>query len=198
MPDVPDAAADASAGIVETWFGPRFQALHPLLRALHRHGGKLEGAIDVHIGRGFAGILGKRIAQRLGVPPSAGRHWMQVDIRQDARALHWDRCFDHGSWMRSRFEPSGTWPQGCWREISRPVELRLTVDVVDAGWHWRTLGIRVSGVPLPRRLLPRMRAYKCATDGRYRFHVGFALPLIGDLLAYSGTLDAIPDPSPII
>lgn len=183
-------------GIVEAWFGTGFDALDPLLQSLHRHGGTLEGAIDIRLGGGLAGRLGRRLARRLGIPPTAGRHSLQVDIRHDATTLHWDRRFDRASWMRSRFEPIGSWPDGCWRETTGPVQLRLAVDIVDGSWHWRTMGMRVRGLSLPLVLMPRTRAYKRVQDGRYQFHVGFSLPLLGEFLAYGGTLDLVHADSP--
>jgi hypothetical protein len=48
------------------------------------------------------------------------------------------------------------------------------------------------GKALPLWLLPRFSAYKRVVDGRYSFHVGFALPGLGELMAYEGLLDPTP------
>ncbi len=45
---------------------------------------------------------------------------------------------------------------------------------------------------MPRWLLPRSEAYKRIEEGRYRFKVSFALPLLGMVLGYGGWLDEVP------
>ena len=58
----------ARPGAAQTWFDGAFTRLHPLLQQLHRTGGTLDGVIGIRTGRGIAGILGRRLAARLGVP----------------------------------------------------------------------------------------------------------------------------------
>lgn len=176
---------------VARWFGDRFDALHPLLQDLHRRGGVLQGEVRIGLGRGLAGWLGRRLAARLGLPPPPDRLPFEVRIAHPAQQLSWDRWFDDGRVrMHSLFRPVGCWPTGYWLETTGFLRLCLTVDVIDGGWHWRCLGVRIAGLTLPPWLFPRSRAYKCIDDGRYRFHVGFALPLLGTLLWYEGLLDA--------
>ncbi|SMC29782.1 protein of unknown function [Andreprevotia lacus DSM 23236] len=173
---------------VSDWFGPRFDALHPQLQQLHLHGGQLDGTVTMRFGSGLAGLIGKRLARKLGAPTQAGEHAFHVDIRHGDRKLHWDRRFDNAHWMHSTFEPVGRYPEGCWLEQTGPLKLRLTVDVIDGGWHWRKLGVRVGGIPLPNWLFPHSTAWKRIEDGQYRFYVAFSLPVFGLLLAYGGQL----------
>lgn len=192
--NLPGSADVEDAGPVERWFGPRFAALHPTLQHLHRGGGgRLEGTVDVTVPTGLAGVIGRRLAQRLGVPIDTPRHAFTVDISHQADGLHWDRRFDGRTDMRSVFEPIGTWPEGWWLERTGPVQLRLTVDVIDGGWHWRCQRISWRGVRLPMGLFPKSRAYKrIDEEGRYRFEVSFSMPLVGTVLGYGGTLWAAP------
>ncbi|UXI67076.1 DUF4166 domain-containing protein [Tahibacter amnicola] len=170
--------------------------MHPLLQQLHRQGGELSGTVDIRLGSGVAGVLGRRIARRLGIPPHAGRCAMRVHIYHDAGALHWDRRFGDGAaWMCSTFSPTGNWPDGCWIEQTGPVRLALGVQIENGGWRWKLRRAWLAGIPLPRWVLPRSRAGKCIEDGRYRFDVTFAVPIIGDVLSYGGLLDAAPFPS---
>jgi hypothetical protein len=55
------------------WFGESFTALDPLLQDLHRHGGKLSGKVDLKFGSGLAGLIGRRLATKLGLPSQAGK-----------------------------------------------------------------------------------------------------------------------------
>jgi hypothetical protein len=176
-------------GAVSRWFGPAFTDLHPLLQQLHREGGILSGLVEVHVPTGLAGFVGKRLAARLGVPTEGVRHDFAVTISHETDGLHWDRCFDGTREMRSLFRPVGQFPSGHWVESTGPVTMTLTVDIIDGGWHWRCLTMAVWGVGVPAWLFPRSRAYKRIEDGRYRFYVGFSLPLLGTVLSYGGLLE---------
>jgi hypothetical protein len=175
---------------VSHWFGPAFGRLHPLLQDLHRHGGTLRGPIAIRFGRGVAGVAGRRFARRLGIPCDGGEHVLEVTIRHDDDALHWDRRFDDGHCFASTFRPCGHWPDGGWIEATAVIALHLQVDVIDGGWHWRCIGARFGRWPVPRWLLPRSEAYKRIEAGHYRFSVSFALPLLGEIVRYGGLLDA--------
>jgi hypothetical protein len=179
---------DFRAARVADWFGPAFTRLHPALQALHRDGGTLAGPVDVRIGDGYAGFVGRRLARRLGIPLPAPGNTMQVTIFEAAEGLHWQRRFNGGRRFDSLFVPIGRHPGGHWIERSGLIELKLGVDIVDGGWHWRVLSQRLFGIALPRLLLPRTTAYKKVVDGRYRFAVDIALPIIGRVLGYRGDL----------
>jgi hypothetical protein len=171
------------------WLGAQADALDPLLRELHARGGVLRGQVHFEYGAGPAGLLGRGLARRLGLRLSPGMHAFEVWIRHDSKSMHWDRCFEGGTWLRTVFTPVGTWPDGYWVERIGGLRIALTVEVSDGAWHWRLLDLNWHGLPLPRGLL-RITAYKRAEQGRYRFHAGFALAGIGQLFAYEGLLEA--------
>lgn len=176
---------------VERWFGDGFDLLHPLLQSLHRGSGRLEGSVALRFGRGLAGMWGRRLARKVGIPDIAGPHHLEVDIRHDETTLYWNRRFDRASEVLSVFTPVGTWPDGHWIERTGPVEMKLAVDVDDGSWRWRPIGLRVRGLTVPLWLVPRTTAGKLADDGKYRFHVGFSFPIAGEILSYSGLLEAV-------
>jgi hypothetical protein len=64
----------------------------------------------------------------------------------------------------------------------------LAVDVLDGGWYWRCLAVRIDKVAIPLWLMPRMTAYKTIEQQHYRFYVAFSLPVLGLLLSYNGLL----------
>ena len=161
-----------------------------MLQALHRGGGSLHGTISLSTGRGIAALVGRRLARRLGLPLQREHCGFAVRIAHEAGALLWQRRFDGGAQMISRFVPYGTFPDGGWHEQTGPLQLDLGVDISDGGWHWRLRGARWNGLPLPTLLLPRTDAGKRIVDGRYVFVVDFRLPLFGRVLRYEGTLDA--------
>ncbi len=177
---------DASA--VEIWFGDGFARLHPLLQALHREGGRLEGPVRFRTGRGLAGLIGRRVLRRLGIDPALPESMLVVDIRHADGALRWARRFGDGPEAVSWFRPVGRWPDGCWEERAGPLMLRLAVDTEGGGWRWRQLGCRLRGLPLPASLAPGVEAGKRIENGRYRFDVAIRLPLLGEVLAWGGDM----------
>lgn len=73
---------------MERWFGEGFKHLHPLLQRLHRQGGTLHGAVDLHTGTGLAGWFGARLATRLGIPTDKKQLDLFVTIHSRNDALH--------------------------------------------------------------------------------------------------------------
>jgi Domain of unknown function (DUF4166) len=177
-----------SSDLVADWFGRDFAQLHPLLQQLHREGGRLSGQVMVDVPSGVRGLVGRRLASRLGIPAQRGWHSLEVTISHRDGVLHWDRCFDGRVRVASQFAPVGNRGNGCWVEATGPLRIALTVDVVDGGWYWRALSVRFMNVPVPIGLFPKSQAYKTIVGDRYRFFVGFAVPMLGTVLSYGGDL----------
>lgn len=178
----------SGASPAEAWFGDGFARLDPLLQALHRQGGRLEGRVRFRVGRGLAGVVGRRVLRRLGIDPAQPEQRLVVDIRHADGALRWARRFGDGSEAVSWFRPIGSWPDGCWEEHAGPLTLRLAVDTEGGGWRWRQIGCRLWRLPLPTWLSPAVDAGKRIEDGQYRFDVAIRLPLLGEILAWGGLL----------
>ena len=176
--------------VVSRWFGAEFRRLHPLLQALHLHGGVLAGPIEIALGRGLARPFGRAIARKLGIPLQPGPHTLRVEIGHRPDCLLWNRRFDERQDMDSTFHPVGAWPDGLWLERTGPVRLGLGVEVVQGGWYWRCRKAWVFGVRLPLALFPQSTAYKRIEEGRYRFQVTFTMPLLGEVLSYGGLLES--------
>jgi hypothetical protein len=178
--------------LVTEWFGPSFARLHPLLQQLHSQPtARVAGTVVMRFGTGLAGVLGRRLARRLGMPDVAGPQRLVVDVGHDEKQMRWQRRFGDGNALLSVFAPVGHFPDGHWIEDTGRIALALQVDIVGDGWDWRLVGARLRGRALPLWLLPRFSAYKRIVDGHYSFHVGFALPLLGELMAYEGLLDVL-------
>jgi Domain of unknown function (DUF4166) len=179
--------------IVEAWLGDEFDKLHPLLQRLHQNGGVLSGQVEVSFGQGIAGLLGRRLAIRLGVPTVPGPHRLQVVIRSEHGVLNWARTFNLETEFRSEFRPVGHYPSGYWIERSGMLTLSLGVEILAGAWHWVHRGTQLFGVPLPKGLLPVALASKSIENGFYRFSVEVSAPVLGKLVGYSGKL--APHPS---
>jgi hypothetical protein len=170
---------DAPGHLVENWFGAAFAQLAPQLQALHGRGGALRGPCEVTFGKGLAGMVGKVLAKKLGIPHAAGAATLSVNIASDASGLLWSRSFNDGPAFVSHFEPVGHYPDGYWVERSGPVTLRFGVAIKHGAWHW---------LPRAGALLPRTIASKAFIDGNYVFCVAVNFPLLGTVLSYRGAL----------
>jgi len=179
-----------SSTMSSEWFEDSFDKLDPLLRQLHLQGGELAGPVKIKIGTGLAGFFAKRIAKKLGVPVNKGEHRLKVNISHQADGLHWDRCFDESTLFRSVFLPVGNKSNGYWVETTGTIKIFLTVDIREGGWHWCCMRVKIKGITIPLWLFPKTTAYKKIENGCYRFYVGIALPLLGEVISYSGLLEA--------
>ncbi len=175
--------------MVKNWFKDNFSELDPLLQKLHIYGGELHGKIEISYGKGLAGLVGKRLAKKMKLP-NEGCHDLLVSISHSEEGLHWLRRFNQDSVVESLFVPHGCLTDGYWIEKTGPMEMKLTVDIVDGGWFWRCLNIRLFGLPIPIFLIPKSQAYKVIENGKYNFSVSFTYPVLGNLVSYKGLLNA--------
>lgn len=174
---------------VTEWFGENFIELDPLLQQLHQKGGVLSGQVNVTYGKGMAGFIGRRLASKLGLPSIPSKVDFSVTISHDKGSLHWDRQFNDQK-MYSIFKPHGKYPSGCWQETTGVLMLELGVEIIDGGWYWKQKKVSCMDISLPQTLMPKTNAYKKVVNGKYFFYVGISLPLLGEVLSYSGDLSA--------
>jgi hypothetical protein len=186
---IPSATQDT---VVARWFGRRFEELHPLIQQLHTDGGGLTGKVKISYGKGFSGLIGRRLGKKMNLP-SAGLHRLVVNISHDHDALLWSRCFNGSVHVQSEFKPVGDIDRGYWIEETGPLTMHLKVDIHQGGWFWRCVQIRLWGLPIPRWLIPMTSAYKRIENNQYRFHVSFTYPALGTLVSYQGLLSPQPN-----
>ncbi|KPV94632.1 MULTISPECIES: DUF4166 domain-containing protein [Pseudoalteromonas] len=175
--------------VVSNWFEEEFTNLDPLLQKLHLFGGELSGNVEISYGRGVSGLIGKRLARKMKLP-SQGIHDLVVSIKHSESGLHWDRKFNNNTTVESLFVPVGNKKNGFWIETTGPLKMKLTVDIIDNGWFWRCLNVSAFGLPIPLCLIPKCKAYKLIKDEKYIFSVSFSYPFLGNLVSYSGKLNA--------
>lgn len=175
--------------IVKNWFENDFSDLDPLLQKLHLLGGELTGDIDLSYGVGIAGLIGKRLAKKMGLP-GQGSHKLLVSISHSKKGLHWNRKFNDNKLVESLFIPFGNHKNGYWIEKIGPIKMKLTVDIINGGWFWRCLKVSLFGLPIPLWFVPKSQAYKVVENNKYVFNVSFSYPLLGDLVSYKGVLNA--------
>jgi hypothetical protein len=74
-------------------------------------------------------------------------------------------------------------------EVLGPLSIRLQWNASERDLQLRTIGARMFGCPLPNFLRPRSHASETVgDDGQFHFDVPIALPLIGIIVHYKGSL----------
>jgi hypothetical protein len=164
-------------------------------RALGAGWSGLPGAVremhDVQRDSGAAGegavvrgrsLLARAIGATMRFPP-AGRFPLHVPFAERGGKESWTRDFG-GHVFSSELSQTGN------GVAERFGPLRFEFDL-PSGPHGLDMRLRrwsAFRIPMPRFLAPRIRAREWEEEGRFRFHVSVALPLVGDVVAYSGWL----------
>ncbi|WP_422509577.1 DUF4166 domain-containing protein [Stenotrophomonas sp. GZD-301] len=174
------------ASLYHQVLGSAFDALPAPVQALHADTGARcwRGEAEVRRGRGMAS---RAVAAVFGFPPAGSNVPVSVRLSPERGGERWTRDFaghTFSSWQR----------RGHGRNAHLLVERFGIVDVALAlvvdGDRLRLVPRRWSclGIPLPARLLPAGRTFETAHDGQFVFDVEIAVPIIGLIAAYRGTL----------
>ena len=161
--------------------GARFDTLPPALWSVHgvaRDGGA-SGSAEV---TGASNFLGALIARIIGFP-APGLHPLHVSFTECDGVERWTRDFGGRSFMSelSRQGPFLVERFGPLRfAFDLPSDARGLTMVMRRWW--------IGPVPLPLALAPRSTAREWEEDGLFHFDVPIALPLIGRLVRYRGSL----------
>lgn len=160
--------------------GSRFAKLPDAVRGMHDFIGDAgaAGEGEVRRGQGLAWLVG----QAMGFPPEGSWPLRVAFAAEDGREC-WTRDFG-GHAFASELSQAG---QGV---AERFGPLRFAFDLPSDGEGLRMVLRRWTafGVPMPRRLGPRIEAREWQEAGRFRFEVGVAMPLIGAVVRYTGWL----------
>lgn len=166
----------------ERLVGDAFEALPAPVRRLHREGGRrsYDGEVVVRRGRG---PLARLCGWATRLPPS-GAAPIQVEIDSTPSCETWSRHVG-GHVMASRL-----WDHdGLLHERLGLVTFGFRLEASAAGLRWTVARVRALGLPLPAGWFRDVRADETEQDGRYAFRVTAALPGVGLLVDYRGTLD---------
>jgi len=154
------------------------------VRALHDHPlpQRFEGEADMRAARN---PLAKLAAFVAGFPQYEGRAAIAISIERDGDGQRWTRHFPRAPFV-SRLQACNGWL--CERLGPVEIRFRLHADAQGIVWEpvaWRTFGV----VPMPAFLLRGTKARASVdADGRYRFEVEAAFPVLGFMGSYEGFL----------
>ncbi|MBN8605431.1 MAG: DUF4166 domain-containing protein [Caulobacterales bacterium] len=179
----------------ELALGDAFETLAPAVRAAHRAGPvtRMRGIAEV---RSATSPLAAFIAALFGLPRADAPVEVAVVKRLGPDKEVWTRRFS-GKRMESRLCVVGP---GVVSERFGPFSFDMKVAAEKGTLTMSIIGWRIGPLRLPSWLAPRSTATESQdAEGRFRFDVPIALPLIGRLTHYSGWLapEAVePAPAP--
>ncbi|HEY0411670.1 MAG TPA: DUF4166 domain-containing protein [Allosphingosinicella sp.] len=167
--------------------GAAFGALPPAVRDMHDFGRDAGAAGEGRVERG-RGPLARLLAAAMRFPPK-GVWPLHVAFAERGGAETWTRDFG-GHRFSSALSQDGN------RVVERFGPLRFAFDLPSGpeGLEMRLHGWSAFRIPLPRFLAPRISAREWEEDGRFRFAIAAALPMVGRIVSYSGWL--VPAPAP--
>lgn len=163
--------------------GAEFGSLPPAVKALHTATGHRRYRGQVEVVRG-ANPLARLFAWATHLPP-AGQGEVEVEIDISGEEEKWTRH------IGGHAMPSRLWERDgllCEQLGLARFGFRLTVEQGDI--VWRVERVTALGLPLPARWFGKVQARESELEGRYRFDVAAALPVVGLLVRYQGWLDA--------
>lgn len=169
--------------------GDRFSELPREVQALHDLDGRATWRGTADVVRGTS-LLSRLAGWITSLPPDGPGQPLSVTFEARDEAEVWSRTFGRSVFRTVQFA-RGT--DLC--EQAGPVMFRFAAEVDDGVLRLRILGMSIFGIPAPRFLLPVIATEEREIAGRYRFRVDSALPLIGLLVRYEGSLVRSEGPS---
>jgi len=158
------------------------QALHGSAPMLHAN-----GVADI---AGASHLPACCLRRLLGLPPPGSQQALALTIERHGTREVWTRRFT-GRRMQSVLDRH-TGPPLLYERLGPATlgfALRRDGDAID----WQLRSLKIFGMPLPRILRGRVLSRSGVRDGRYHFSVDVRLPVLGQLIAYEGWLEVVPD-----
>jgi hypothetical protein len=159
----------------------------PVIRQAHQVHGVLvlEGKADA---ASPDNMLGGLIARLFRLPRSGSDMPVRVEMRsEDDGSETWTRIYP-GVTMHSNLRNADSATHQV-DEVIGPLTMRLQWKPSEHGLQLRTISARMFGCRLPDFLRPRSHASETVgADGEFHFDVPIALPLIGTIVHYKGSL----------
>lgn len=170
--------------------GHRFDALDAAVRTFHALAGHhvLHGSVHTEMPASWLARLAGRM---LGSPTVAGHGAIRFELDATPEREIWTRHFPSRT-MRSCLRRG----QLGLTERLGPVRLLFALEERRGTLVMHLQRMHVLGVPCPAWAMPRVVAEETGQAGRLHFLVSAALPLIGQVTAYSGYLELLPQAPP--
>lgn len=133
--------------------------------------------------------IGASIAWLFRLPRAGSNMPVRVEMRSESDGSEtWTRIYP-GVTMRSNLRNADSKTHQL-TEVLGPLSIRLQWNPSERGLQLQTISARMFGCPLPSFLRPRSHASETVgADGRFHFDVPIALPPIGTIVHYTGSLE---------
>jgi Domain of unknown function (DUF4166) len=149
-----------------------------------------EGIVYVIVGRGFTRLL----LNIMGLDMKNGKQDLVVTFRPDGDGELWQRTFETGRFTSRLEKDVGCGPAIV--ELFGPFSLHYHLMVDKDCITWMLRRSRFFGVPIPMLLAPRIAAREWVSeDGKYEMSAEVTLPVLGQLLSYTGALVRVDKPT---
>lgn len=161
--------------------GTRFDMLPEAVRAMHEVNGDGGAAGEGSVRRG-SHPLARLIGSIMRFPPS-GDYPLHVGFAERGGKECWTRDFG-GHRFTSELSRAGDGVA----ERFGPLRFVFDLPADETGLRMELRRWTAFGIPMPRALGPRIAAREWQEDERFRLEVDVRLPLIGDVVRYTGWL----------
>ncbi len=163
--------------------GARFDALPEPIRSMHAVSSlkASEGQCTVIRGRN---LIARLIAALMRLPTECPAAQIRVYMHRQGASEAWERRIGTRRFISRLRGLDG-------RQIVEtigPVALHFELLADASALSMVLRGVRIFGVAWPELLWPRISAHETVVDGQFHFDITAALPLIGLVVAYHGTL----------
>lgn len=179
-----------STGLFRSLLGDAtWRALPATVQAMHGN------ALTVHA-NGIADVSGashfpaRCLRRLLGLPAPGLQQALALTIERHGTREVWTRRFTARR-MRSTLDRRAD-SSLLYERLGPAVlgfALRRDGDTID----WQLRSLAVFGLPMPRAVHGKVLSQSGCRDGRYHFSVDVRLPALGQLVAYDGWLEPLPD-----
>lgn len=166
--------------------GTAFDALPPVVRQLHDSPAPRRWSGTANVVRG-KGLMARLVAGIIGFPNHGNDVPVTVAFSPTNTGELWTRTFGDRSFRSLQTCGAGR-NRHLLVERFGIAEFALALVVEDGRLHLVPRSWSVLGMPMPGFLLPRGSSFEGEEDGRFRFDVTIAVPGIGLVVAYRGSL----------
>jgi hypothetical protein len=184
-----------ATGLYATVLGTRWNELAEIVRRLHTPGTIVTAVGVFSVRRG--NWLTRCLASVIGLPKSADAVEVHLTVTPTGTTEEWRRLFAGKPFVSTQWLDAGRLIEKIGLSES-PIEF----DVREGALHYQTTGsaLRLGflRVPMPRWLSPRVTAFEKPAGDKLQVFVEVALPMLGRLICYEGTLTSIDIPCPNI
>ncbi len=131
--------------------------------------------------------LARLVALAFGFPTVGGPTPVRVTVDREADQEQWHRQFGNSSFHSTLSLGHGL-DEFLICERFGFITVSMAIVWNEEKLHFIPRRWRLGPLPLPRFLLPKGNSYESDNDGQFAFKVELAAPLLGRIVAYSGTL----------